>query len=241
MAVMSVFVFAALTCAAASDDSVALLQTHAGETIDSDQGHKEALAFLKSPSESGDAPLFSDESFGGGPSRIITPMNRGKCMFGHSAQNPPRRERFYSCPGTLPHGFSDMRGDWWGPILMCRKGMGCVPRRQHEERIEQCEDRVTVSTQKGVRDFPHADGTGEYGAADFDPTMLPKCKKYYASGKFDASGCFTITPNPSTNGNAKVETRCLFADGTLRIKIGRRPWITLERVGSHGASMIDRK
>lgn len=188
------------------------------------------VSLLQSKSE-GTGPFYSQKAFPGGRDRITSPRASSSggapvCGFGHTSMNPGRSQQFYECDWPLPFGISDMRGEWQG-----WRNLGSLQgQRLHVERIEQCYDRVTISTVKGVRDWPHADGTAEYGAMDYDQNVMPDCIAYTAAGKFDAAGCFVIIVNEAAT-NEGSETRCAMADGSIRVKIGESEAFIMSRVG----------
>ena len=65
------------------------------------------------------------------------------------------------CTEPLPAGVADLRGLW----------RGRVGDRNHVERIEQCGNRVVVTTAGIIHDFV-ADGTLRNGSQDVEP---PRC------------------------------------------------------------------
>lgn len=257
LALVALLAVAATAEEQACDDEVALLATdirvHAKETqLPWDSADVQATNKMTLPkvlsifedqvSKHGVQEAFDGAVYAGGLPRVNTPKTRvgmtagllSKCGFGTSAVQPPRRNyyiNYYQCP-TLPFGVTDFRGEWQGAAqeegILAKMGLTDVSdyfSTTYRERIEQCEDRVMISTDKGIRDFPHADGTLLYGALDYDAASLPGCHAYSAAARFDGAGCLAIV-----SANHAPETRCLFPDGTMRLKKGNLDWIVMHKV-----------
>ena len=84
------------------------------------------------------------------------------------------------CAEPLADGVADMRGLW-----LSYSGI-----EGHVERIEQCGDRVVITTTGIIHDF-HADGTLANGSRDIEP---PHCLNTSVSVAFDRSGTLRFSP-----------------------------------------------
>lgn len=84
------------------------------------------------------------------------------------------------CAEPLAQDVTDMRGLW-----LSYSGV-----EEHVERIEQCGDRVVITTTGIIHDF-HADGTLANGSRDIEP---PHCLNTAVSVAFDRSGTLRFSP-----------------------------------------------
>jgi len=90
------------------------------------------------------------------------------------------------CREPIADGIPDMRGLW-----QSYSGYG-VSTEQHVERIEQCGDRIVVTTSGIIHDF-RADGTLANGSRDTEgPTN--NCVNAWASIDIDESGALNFHP-----------------------------------------------
>jgi len=78
------------------------------------------------------------------------------------------------CTEPLPDGVPDMRGTWRAVSVRWKQGDPPEPdpMLRHVERIEQCGDRVVVTSTGIVHDM-RADGTVEHGVHDVTPEGRP--------------------------------------------------------------------
>jgi len=84
------------------------------------------------------------------------------------------------CTEPLAEGATDMRGLW----------LSYTGVEGHVERIEQCGDRVVVTSSGIIHDF-HADGTLANGSRDIEP---PRCINTAVSVAFDSDGVLNFSP-----------------------------------------------
>ena len=87
-----------------------------------------------------------------------------------------------NCREPIVAGFPDMRGLW-----LSYEGL-----EGHMERIEQCGDRIVVTTHGIIHDF-HADGTLKNGSRDTEGPSN-HCVNTWASMDVDASGVLNFHP-----------------------------------------------
>ena len=85
-----------------------------------------------------------------------------------------------NCTEPLAEGVTDMRGLW-----LSYSGI-----EGHVERIEQCGDRVVVTSTGIIHDF-RADGTLANGSRDIEP---PRCINTAVSVAFDSDGVLNFNP-----------------------------------------------
>lgn len=85
-----------------------------------------------------------------------------------------------NCTEPLADGATDMRGLW-----LSYSGI-----EGHVERIEQCGDRVVITSTGIIHDF-HADGTLANGSRDIEP---PRCINTAVSVKFNNEGVLNFSP-----------------------------------------------
>jgi len=78
------------------------------------------------------------------------------------------------CTEPLPNGVPDMRGTWRAVSVEWKSGDAPDPdpMARHIERIEQCGDRVVVTSEGIIHDM-RADGTVENGVHDVNPNGTP--------------------------------------------------------------------
>jgi hypothetical protein len=86
------------------------------------------------------------------------------------------------CREPIAEGFPDMRGLW-----LAYDGL-----EGHMERIEQCGDRIVVTTHGIIHDF-HADGTLKNGSRDTEGTAT-RCANTWASMHVDDNGVLNFHP-----------------------------------------------
>ena len=134
--------------------------------------------------------------------RHNTPRNGTSC--GYTTLPPPILN---NCTDPIKKWIPNMTGDWAGIV----EGTN----RTHWERIEQCSDRVVITSAGVIHDFPHADGTLEHGVRnDVGGKTIPRCVPIPpVAGSFDGD-CFKLRPLRI----ATLVTRCLnHSDGTLTL------------------------
>jgi hypothetical protein len=85
-----------------------------------------------------------------------------------------------NCTEPLAPGATDLRGLW-----LAYTGV-----EGHVERIEQCGNRVVVTSTGIIHDF-HADGTLENGSRDIEP---PHCINTAVTIEFDSEGVLNFSP-----------------------------------------------
>eukprot|EP01065_Artemidia_motanka_P000679 TRINITY_DN10307_c0_g1_i1.p2 TRINITY_DN10307_c0_g1~~TRINITY_DN10307_c0_g1_i1.p2 ORF type:complete len:203 (+),score=56.68 TRINITY_DN10307_c0_g1_i1:57-611(+) len=124
---------------------------------------------------------------------------KGGC--GYNTLPPPV---LANCTDPLKAGVPDLRGSWQGP--------GLSGTAQHWERVEQCGDRVTVTSSCVIHDFAHADGTVKHGVHDLSAV---DCIPIRVAGLFNAT-CLTLRPFNLLN----AVTRCITPQGKLALDWG---------------------
>jgi hypothetical protein len=89
----------------------------------------------------------------------------------HGEMPPPVLE---DCTEPLPDGVPDMRGMWHAVSVRWKQGDAPDPDpiMSHVERIEQCGNRVVVTSSGIIHDM-RADGTVEHGVNDVTPEGRP--------------------------------------------------------------------
>jgi len=122
-----------------------------------------------------------------------------------------------NCTEPLSVGVPDLRGTWKGP--------GREEGTMHVERIEQCGDRVIVTSDCVIHDFLHANGKVEDGVHDVTATALPACVPIKVSGYFEGL-CLRM----KLLGILEATSRCLNPDDTLQFEWGGSLNTTMARV-----------
>jgi len=91
---------------------------------------------------------------------------------GYGAEMPP--PILDGCDEPLVTGAPDMRGVWRAIAVEWKDGVvrDPDPMADHIERIEQCGDRVCITSTGIIHDM-RADGTAEHGVNDVTPEGLP--------------------------------------------------------------------
>eukprot|EP01062_Namystynia_karyoxenos_P066676 TRINITY_DN60595_c0_g1_i1.p2 TRINITY_DN60595_c0_g1~~TRINITY_DN60595_c0_g1_i1.p2 ORF type:complete len:182 (+),score=41.20 TRINITY_DN60595_c0_g1_i1:72-617(+) len=136
--------------------------------------------------------------------RAHTPTSGGpiKGGCGYTTLPPPV---LANCTDPISPGVPDLRGNWLGAAAGNAS-------RQHWERIEQCADRVTITSTCVCHDFPHADGTLRNGVHDVSEK---DCIPILVAGVWNAT-CLALNPFEL----ATAVTRCITAQGTLAFNYG---------------------